>query len=342
MLESDISIIIEKAKEFEIKGEYRQADVLLSSVIDNVLYNMGLDTLKKQDQDFTSIASNISILLNQRGIVRRMLEQYDAAFNDYEKAVRLSEISQDNEQRALAHINIADIYRVARNDFKSAHISLEKALKYAEKDSLVQAKAIDQQGLIFLAQKEHGLAIDSYKQARGICEKLLKSEPKSEDIANRFGQVIHHLGVAYVFSGKPELVEEAYQSQLSALETFTKLGDQQGIVNTVSTLGKIAMIKKDLDEALTQYSRAWKILEKTGYGRGITGLSLDIAEIYLTKEEPEEAMPYLERFSTGVKNHELSKHDIGLIKDQFDKVFEMYRQAGMPIPGFSSLRPLFD
>jgi tetratricopeptide (TPR) repeat protein len=290
--------ILEKAKGLEVQGKYKEADDVLSMAITQLQSSQRPDIAK---------------LLNQRGIVRRMLERYDDSFKDYESALK---VEPEKEQKALAYMNMADIYRVAKKDFGEAHTSLDEALTYAGNSTLMHAKAVDQRGLVFIAQKEHDSAIASYKKARDICEKLLKEQPENQSIQNRLGQIIHHLGVAYVLSEDPSKVDEAYNSQLSALETFTKLGDQQGIVNTITTIGKIALIKNNPGEAIAQYEKAWVILQKTKYNRAIIGLALDLAEAYLKKGDLIKAKPYLERGAQGLKNHELTKHDLDLIQNQ--------------------------
>ena len=78
---------------------------------------------------------------------------------------------------------------------------------------------VDQRGLVFIAQGDYSSAIQAYKKARGVCEDLMQSKPGDEDIENRFGQVVHHLGVAYVFLNEPERVDEAYESQITALNS---------------------------------------------------------------------------------------------------------------------------
>jgi len=311
-----LELILKQAKELEVKGEYSKADNRLSFIIK--------ETERYIDPDFLADA------LNHRGIVKRMLMQYDNALEYYEEALK---INSNAEQKAFANVNIADIYRVAKSDFRTAHFSLDEALSYAKNGSLMHAKAVDQRGLVFLAQKEYGSAIKSYQRAIDICKDLMTSNPNKE-IKSRFGQAVHHLGIAYIKLSKPEKVEEAYESQISALNVFKKLGDQQGIVNSVSALGQIAMIRNKPNESIKQYKEAWEILEKTGYERGKTALSLNLAEAYLTKKEPRKAIPYLEHFRDGIINQKITKHDINLMQNKFTKVVEMYNSCGLKINGF--------
>ncbi len=319
----EISSMLEQAKELEVQGRYPEADECLTSIIEEI------------EQSQEPLLAN---LLNQRGIVRRMLSQYDEAFKDYQTVL---DLNSNNEQKALAHINIADIQRVAYSSFEDAHSSLDKAHNYLEQDSLIHAKALDQRGLVFMGQKQYDSAIDSYQEARRVCENLIQPGISDKDIENRFAQIILHLGGAYLFSEDFNRIDEAYDSQITALKIFTRLGDQQGIVNSVATIGKISLIKNDYDGAIAQYERAWEILEQTKETRSITALSLYLTEAYLVKEEPEKAKPYLERFVEGILQHEITEHDISLMKDQFNNVRNMYSSLNLKIDNFDVVQLAF-
>jgi len=207
---------------------------------------------------------------------------------------------------------------------------------------LMHAKAVDQRGLVFIAQEDYSSAIETYKTARNICEDLIKSNLGDKDLENRFGQIVHHLGVAYLFLNEPEIVDEAYESQVTALNTFVKLGDQQGIVNAVATIGKIGMIKKDYDEAIKQYERAYEILSETKYGRAITSLALDLAEANLQKGDTDRAIPYLVRFRDDILNQEVTNHDIQLMKDQFQNLYSLYASRNVTVDKFEQVTSKFE
>jgi len=313
---------LEEAKELEVGGKWAEAEDLLTSLI---------GTCSDAPSNSSAVTCLLAITYNQRGIARRMLEKYDDAFADYEEAFK---VSPDNEQKAFACVNMADIHRVASSDFGAAHVALDDALTYAENGSSMHAKATDQRGLVFMGQADHNSAIASYKKARDICEKLLDSQPDDKDVKNRFGQVVHHLGVAYVASEDPDLEDEAYASQMSALDIFMDLGDQQGMVNAMTTLGRISLIKGGAEGALEQYQKAWGILEETGYNRAISTLALDIAEAKLMLNPLDDVTPYLERFGDGVLSGEVTDHDMGVLKDQLTRVVNRYLDSGLAVGVF--------
>ncbi|MBW3018587.1 tetratricopeptide repeat protein [Candidatus Woesearchaeota archaeon] len=314
----DLQGRLDEAKGLAAHGRYQDACDKFSMLIDRVALKSVREIIIPESQNQALVAD----IFNHRGIAKRMLGQYDEALKDYNLAWAASE---SDEQKAFAHINIADIERVAQSDFPAAHCSLDEALTFCENGSLMHAKAVDQRGLVFVGQEDYPSAIAAYKTARRICEALIFDHASAE-IENRFGQVIHHLGAAYVALNDPEKVDEAYDSQITALDIFTRLGDQQGVVNAVRTIGMIAAIKEDYTEAIAQYERALNVLDETKYDRAIVAVSLDLAEAHLRNGEPEKAEPYLARFSDGVLNEEITDHDTQLMKDQFNNVLGLYGQ----------------
>ena len=332
---ADLISRLQEAKDLEVSGKYLESDTFLTSIIE--------DAAQTQDPV-------LAALYNQRGIVRRMLRQYDKSLADYNSAlgsISLQAIfgsnpkNEQDEQKALAYINIADIHRVAHNDFGSAHFSLDDALTYSGNGTLMHAKAVDQRGLVFVAQENYDSAIKSYKRAREICDALLQSNPGDKDIENRFGQVVHHLGDAYLLLQDPAKVGEAYDSSVTALATFTKLGDNQGIVNAVAAIGKIASIKNDYPGAIKNYLTAWDILKETGYDRAITWLAFDLAEAHLNNKNPQNAIPYLERFRDGVLGKQVTEHDNNIMKEPFRNLMLMYNSFEMKIDNFGNVEAQF-
>ena len=139
-----------------------------------------------------------------------------------------------------------------------------------------------------------------------------------------------------------EKVNDAHESQITALDILSKLGDQQGMVNCVTTIGRIAMIKEDYDGSIEQYDKAMKILEKTGYQRAITCLNLHLTEAHLAKGNSGDGKRFLEEFRDGVLQGNLTEHDLNLIKDRFVHVKKLYMNAGITINRFDILKTSFE
>src|SRR3989344_2014816 len=303
---NDLELRLEEAKGLATQNKHEEACNLFTLLIEEA-----------QSVNDTILPE----IFNYKGISMRMRRFYEKALIDYESAIASD---PDNEQMAFALINIADIHRVSNSDFSSAHYSLDEALTYAENGGLMHAKAVDQRGLVFLAQEIYGCSIGSHKRAITIYEKLIKSHLNNKDIMLGFGRAVQNLGAAYLLFNDHSKIDEAYNSQVDALKIFTSFQDQQGIVNCIVTMGDISKIKRDYSNSITQYENAWKILEETPNGRSITTLSLFLAELYLENQELEKATPYLERFGRGVINQELTRHDINLMRSRIDNTQRMY------------------
>ncbi|MDD5086182.1 MAG: tetratricopeptide repeat protein [Candidatus Nanoarchaeia archaeon] len=321
----NLELILEKARELEVKGEHFKAY--------NRLFFVSIE-LKREGYKHLDVLAEA---LNQGGIVKRMQGQYDEALEYYKKAIKLN---PGNEQKSLAEINMADIYRVGKSDFDEAHACLKNAHLLAKKipneknRGIVHAKLEDQKGLVFLAQEKYKNAIKSYQDAIEICDYLTEKYPDDKENENRFGQALHHIGVAYLRLKDPKKANEAYGLQIRARDFFESLGDKQGIVNSESALGEISMIKKEPDDAIKHYEKAMNLLKETGYERGKTAMALNFAEAYLTKGNLDEAKGYLEEFRNGVNNKTVTEHDIKLMQNRFFKVIELYDSHNLNIDEF--------
>jgi len=302
---NDLVSRLEEAKQLGAEGRYKDANVLFSELIG----------LAEKD-------SILPKLFNHRGINNRMLRQYDKAFADYENALNSN---PDDEQTSFAWINKADIYRVRDSDFSSAHSSLDEALTYAENGNLMNAKALYQRALIFLAQGHTDCNIRSHEEAIKILERLREGDD-TKDVKKSLGQNLQGAAVGYIFLKDPDRIGEAYGLSIRALDLFEELGDQQGIFNSVINIGRVAGITNNYDESIIQYKRGMDIVEKTGYGRSITVLSLHLAEAYLESDQPNQAVPYLERFEKGVADGEITAHDEGIIEEMYQNVKELQKQ----------------
>ena len=314
-----------EVKELRTKGDNQAAGVLLTPAID----------VACEQHD-----PRAADLLNERGIVRRMQQRYDDAFGDYQKAF---EVSISNEQKAAALINQADVYRVARNDNSHAHTSLDEALTYAGNGTLLHAKAVDQRGLVFFGEKQYDHAIASFKRAREFCEHLLETNADDKDVQNRFTQAVLHLGTAYVWMKDPAKVDEAYECLNTSLRTFRKLGDVNGMTNAVMTLGKIAAIKKDYAQAITQYEQALVTMTGIADTRAVTVLNLYLAQAHFALENNQQGVTYLQRFTEGVLRDEITPNDRKVLQEEFAAVADRYdNNMPLKVENFDQIRALFD
>ncbi len=332
----NIKTVSNDAKKLEFEGNYKEADNTLTNAIDQTKKRI-LSGLPVFSGDATLTyeqkTQQLSKLHNQRGVVKRMLGEYEDSFEDYVWALNYSKRIDNKPQEALAHINMADIYRVAKSEFTNAHDSLDKAIDAINNGELngglLHAKAVDQKGLVYIAEKKFDAAIDAYDEAKKICGDLYKEKPKDSNIAKRYAEVLQHLGGAYFQKGDTSKKEEAYQLHQTALEIYKELGDQQGIVKSVTGIGNLAGLEDDYDFAIEKYKEACEILKETGYKRAITSLAFHIAEAYAAKGNISNAEPYLKRFAKGVLEKEFTPHDMGIIKDMFNTLYDSVKSLNI-------------
>jgi len=261
-------------------------------------------------------------LFNERGFTRRMLgskdkSYYDLALQDFEAALASN---PDQEQAANAWINKADIYRVGKREFLKAHLCLDEALTYTGNQTLLHAKAVDQRGLVYAGQIDNNSAIVYYKRAKEIGEKLLATTPEDKEVQNRFGQVILHLGTAYVQLKDAGRVDEAYMEILSACDIFQRQKDQNGIVNAILVLGRISAIRNDYTAAAATYVQAMGHLNPEQDKRGVGVLSLHLAHAHIEQGQYSTAFDYLLTASEGVLQGDITAHDMGVLKDTWNRV----------------------
>jgi tetratricopeptide (TPR) repeat protein len=293
---ASIDELLSKTKQYQVNGNFKQAEKEFSDLI-----NLG-----RKLNDPT-----LALILNESGINKRMLGGsdplwYDKALEDFNDAFRFG----NNTQKAYALTNMADIYRVAKSNFTKAHTSLDKALIFCDNGSLMYAKVVDQRGLVFVGQSKFNSAIESYKQAEQICDKLLKKNPKDKDVQNRYSQILHHLGVAYDLSDKKNKRNEICFHQINAYKIFKKLGDKQGMMNSQISIARIQAQEKKYDLSLQNYKKAFKISVDIKEKRSITALALEMGELYLQKKDTSNAEKFFNRFIRGIKKEQITNHDL--------------------------------
>ena len=318
---ANIEDLLQEGSDFERLGKYDQAHQTYTTIINQLEDN---DARKAQT-------------FNHRGVVSRMLRNYDAAFTDYVTAEALTD---DIEEKALAFVNMADIHRVAHNDHRAAHEILDKVVELAPNPSLVLAKALDQHGLVYFGTEDYEVALGCYDQAKEVCEQL---DPESNpEVKKRLAQIINHENASWIWICKkeigsgnldPKTVEQAYQSQLKAFKTFEETGDQENMVNAVGNLGRLSVIADKPETAIPQYEQAWNVLEQTGYLRPKGILALHLAEAHFLLGQEEQAQPYLETFRDLAISGDVTEHDLGYLKDDFLKVSVLYEKSSLKVNG---------
>lgn len=282
-------------------------------------------------------------LYNRRGIARRMLGRFDDAFDDYKFALICTQTTDDHEQMAFAHTNMADIHRVGNKNFGLAHVALDDALAHTGFGSLMHAKAADQRGLIFRGEGQYANALACYNNAITICNTLPK---KDEEIKNRLGQIYQHFGESafdlYQENKNEALLDQAYGSQEEVIKIFTEIENHNMVANAHKMMGLIALEKGDTDTALEHQLEAYRMAcDITKYPRSVGITALYVAEVHLTKNNEEEAVDYLVTFRDHILDGSIPKHDYKIIGKTYNNVMSIIESGPLEIEGLVELKERF-
>ncbi len=163
----------------------------------------------------------------------------------------------------------------------------------------------------------------------------LLEEYKNKEIVDdyKFADWYFKLGMIQYLRGE---YKEALEKYKQSLEIEKKLGNKEGIAQTLHNIAIIHQKKGEYDEALEKYNQSMEISKKLGDLQGIAQTLHNIAVIHQEKGEYDEA---LEKYKQSIEiekklgnqrgiGHTL--HNIAAIyqnKGEYDKAFEMYKQS---------------
>ena len=331
--------IIDYAKDLEFEGKFQQVIDVLMPLFDT---NMHLHRATAH---------------NMVGLAMRMLRRFEEAANHYLSALV---DAQTDHNKALAHINLADLKRVAKSDYISAHMSLDEALTYAENGSLMHAKAVDQRGLVFVGQKDLESAIPYYGCAADISREIYsKTSNQSDayrDVVKVYANALSHYADACILL--PEQMEnarasvvEANKRQAEALKLHSEINNNASIANSVAGLCRLMLMMLKLNPLIDTsqlesiepyYLQAEAALSGSDFTRGKAALHLNFADLYMNYFIPEKAAPYLSQVVKDFDAGQLTPHDLSLMEPQIRKVELAYRtQTGSSIDGFDKIMATF-
>ena len=123
--------------------------------------------------------------------------------------------------------------------------------------------------------------------------------------------------------GKEELAQAAVALH-NALLGYEQKEDQQGIANASNQMGHVCLARKDYDQALRHYSRAWEICENLHDPMSLLALSHQLILVYRGQREFKKAkgicLDLLERYQ--------DNNDPRGTVDVLEKMAEIYLEAG--------------
>ncbi|MDR2260506.1 MAG: tetratricopeptide repeat protein, partial [Azoarcus sp.] len=222
----------------------------------------------------------------------KALEHYEKAYEKQEEALKTAQgdgKSGDIQKKALADILVSKgvmrfrmaQYEAANKDFTEAE-SVYGKLSAGERDYAV---IHHNRGVVFDKQGDYDKALEGYRKALAIQEKVLgKDHPSTATTYNNIAEVYHS-------QGKYEEALEGYRKALAIQEKV--LGkDHPHTATTYNNIAGVYHSQGKYEEALEGYRKASAIREKVlGKDHPDTASTYNnIAEVYRSQGKYEEAL----------------------------------------------------
>ena len=187
------------------------------------------------------------------------------------------------------------------------------------------AYALKNVGLGYYYQGKYVETLDYWEQSLKMFEEL------KDDIG--IANLLNNIAAIYVNQGDDT---RGLEYGLRSLKLSEKAGDKLRILSALNTIGTIYFNKKDTADkvkALSYMISALPLCEAIGNKDALGIISENIGEIYLTINQPEKALPYLERSIQALgdaANSSVAYNSIGklyLKKGEYDKALDYHNKA---------------
>jgi len=227
------------------------------------IFYQGLDEAEKANSP-----KKKSQILNNLGLVYKLLAKPDSAISFYERSVsEFKKLSKLEKGLADTYNNIGQLF-VDKGDVDSATHYLNLAIEIhseLEIRDLSTADIYNNLGIIYKEIGRYPNALDSYLKARKIHDAL-------KDTSNKYGYILNNIGEIY---DKQEDYNKALEYYTYSAEVIGKVGSDAVVYSRVmNNIGQIYIQEKKLDTALTILTEASQIQENSDIG------TLDLAETY--------------------------------------------------------------
>ena len=214
------------------------------------------------------------------------------------KALELSEKYNDNENRAHAHLNIANAY-FEMSRYQPAIEYYEKALEYFYEQNLPNLKIFIYNRL---GHAERNLG--NYNNALFNYQKPLNLYSVNKD--NKISEAYNNIGVVYKLMGE---YQEALTYHQQALTEANLIFDQSNISNTLNYIGSLYWNISQYDSSLLFYQKALDIKRKINDNVGQSTILNNIGLIYKDQGHFKKALEYHEK-ALNINTRENNKKEI--------------------------------
>ncbi len=267
---------------------------------DNLIKAKG--DLKKYYQQYYALA------FNNMGYDGMMKSNYTESFNNYSKALKISEEINDKSGLSTAYLNIGFLFRHQGNT--------NMALEYYHKALKIQIEIGDKRG-VATSYNNIGFVLSGQNEMISAIENYEKALPNYIAIDDKEGIAVCYVNLAFAYKeiGDPYCKgskEECFRSGVlksidylnKASKIQTDLDDKKGLANSINMLGGIyenigdpscKLGKAECDKinnqlALDYYLKALQLRKEVGSKTGLSMSYNTLAEHYLKTNEIDKAL----------------------------------------------------
>ncbi len=276
-----------------------------------------------------------------KGTAREVLSRVEELLEkgDYRDALKLVEelLGQEglSANDRLACSLFESRLRLKLGESERALKLAETTLKGARKEAnlLIVVDALIVKAEISWRSGKIDEGLESLAEGEGLLKGIEKEQASEEEVRRRTGEISHHRGVIFWYTGELDQALECHQVSLAISET---LDDQYGVAGALNNLGLVFWSKGDYSQAIEYYQRSLAIGEQQGNRRFIATTLNNLGNCYSLIGDFDQALEYHQR-SLAIREelelwHDISSSltNIGVIhqmRGALDKALEYYQRS---------------
>jgi len=207
--------------------------------------------------------------LNDLGVARYYLAQYDLALELYERSLSIGERVGRTETVASALNNIGVLYYI-RGEYDRALEYYSRALELQRElgDREALARGYNNLGNVYYSAGRHDESLEYYASSIAIYEELGKQALVASTL-NNVALVYHALG----------RYDEALSRLQRALDMAERVDHRSTVAMTLNNLGNVAAAQGRPEEALRYHRRSLEVRRELGDRRGEADALLSIGQL---------------------------------------------------------------
>ncbi|MEL6557715.1 MAG: tetratricopeptide repeat protein [Bacteroidota bacterium] len=195
------------------------------------------------------------------GMVKRIMNEPEAAKNYYRQAINLFEVVNDRSMLAFVHSNLAGIYTDEENyDLAIEELTLSLSLQEAIEDQVGRCYTLNNIGMAYRGQNDFPNAIKYFKKAKEVATDvgvLLVNKDAAESLSEIYAES-GDFQKAYLFHKEFKVLDdstfnETKASRIAELEEKYQNEQKQQEINLLSAENQIATLELQKQQNLRNY-----------------------------------------------------------------------------------------